>query len=37
MTKERHNADGRSYSLRDVAAELAGYGYATPAGSTIRR
>ena len=23
MTKERHNADGRPYSLRDVAAELA--------------
>src|SRR5262249_41695575 len=27
-----HNADGRPYSLRRVAAELAGYGYVTPSG-----
>jgi DNA invertase Pin-like site-specific DNA recombinase len=28
----RSNADGRRYSLRKVAAELAGYGYVTPSG-----
>jgi hypothetical protein len=28
----RSNADGRPYSLRKVAAELAGYGYVTPSG-----
>jgi hypothetical protein len=28
----RHNVDGRPYSLPDVAAELAGYGYVTPSG-----
>jgi hypothetical protein len=27
-----HNVDGRPYSLREVAAELAGYGYVTPSG-----
>ena len=27
-----HNADRRPYSLRQVAAELAGYGYVTPSG-----
>jgi DNA invertase Pin-like site-specific DNA recombinase len=27
-----HNANGRPYSLRQVAAELAGYGYVTPSG-----
>jgi DNA invertase Pin-like site-specific DNA recombinase len=27
-----HNADGRAYSLRKVASELAGYGYTTPSG-----
>jgi len=26
------NADGSPYSLREVAAELAGYGYVTPSG-----
>jgi hypothetical protein len=26
----RRNADGRPYSLRTVATELAGYGYVTP-------
>jgi hypothetical protein len=26
------NVDGRPYSLRDVAGELAGYGYVTPSG-----
>jgi DNA invertase Pin-like site-specific DNA recombinase len=28
----RHNSEGRPYSLRDVAAELAGYGYVSPSG-----
>jgi DNA invertase Pin-like site-specific DNA recombinase len=28
----RHNTDGRPYSLRQVSAELAGYGYVTPSG-----
>jgi hypothetical protein len=28
----RSNANGRPYSLRKVAAELAGYGYVTPSG-----
>jgi DNA invertase Pin-like site-specific DNA recombinase len=28
----RRNSDGRPYSLRDVAAELAGHGYVTPSG-----
>ena len=28
----RGNAEGRPYSLRKVAAELAGYGYVTPSG-----
>jgi hypothetical protein len=28
----RSNAEGRPYSLRKVAAELAGYGYVTPSG-----
>jgi hypothetical protein len=28
----RHNADGRPYSLRRVAAELAEYGFRGPSG-----
>ena len=28
----RHNVDGRPYSMRDVASELADYGYVTPSG-----
>jgi hypothetical protein len=28
----RSNTEGRPYSLRAVAAELAGYGYVTPSG-----
>jgi hypothetical protein len=28
----RSNTEGRPYSLRTVAAELAGYGYVTPSG-----
>jgi hypothetical protein len=28
----RRNANGRPYSLREVATELAGYGYVTPSG-----
>ena len=31
------NADGRPYSLREVATELAGYGYVTPSGRPRRR
>ena len=29
----RSNVDGRPYSLRDVATELAGHGYTTPSGN----